>query len=608
MAKKFDFDKEKNNRNSNNRDNNTIEEIMQADFPLPKQAEDAKNAAFVRIREMAAASGNKDNTESTEKETVKEDSREIVGLITMNNSKDTGNHTENIKDATRKLPEKTTGNSRKKSAGTAKPYKKFRTVYKAALGMTAAAAVFSAACITNPAFAENIPLVGNVFEQIGNSLGFSGDFSKYATPLEDENTADNDTQNEAEQKTFSNGDNTRTTAAENGETTDSKWSQTYNGTTLTVSEVYCNDTALYISLIISMEDKIPNTLLTEDGTPYIRLDNGSVWINCDFNEGDMLVNAPLDGQLIDDHTFAGVLRIDNTEFTYDFAGETKFNEAWEKFWKEKGIDEPSDATNEEMAAAIGIEDAENATQEDAIAAGAPDEKDYLKEIKVPDQFNLELRFSQITGQLPEDEQTVPDIPQELRDEHDQAVADAGLNEDDYENFTEEQKETLRQIDQEMYNKYTELYPDVNKHPNKYENWWVDGDWDFTIPVEKNNAQTETIEIQAVDSEGNGVTSLTKTPFEITMNESGDTTDYFPVILDADGKIMSFGKFEGTANTVAISNSDISTVYVYLCDYDEYMDELKGYYWSEDYEEKAKTKTFKQLLDDRAIASAEVHFD
>lgn len=574
MAKKFDFDREKNNRDNNNRDNKAIEEIMQADFPLPKQAEDAKNAAFAQIREMPA---------------------------------DVGNHTENIKDTTRSLPEKSTESHRKKSGGTAKSHKKFKTVYKAALGMTAAAAVFSAVCITNPAFAENIPLVGNVFEQIGNSIGFSGDFSKYATPLEDDNTADNETQNGAEQKTFSNSDNAQTTAVEDGETTDSKWSQTYNGTTLTVSEVYCNDTALYISLVISMEDKIPNTLLTEDGTPYIRLDNGSVWMNCDFNEGDMLINAPLDGQLIDDHTFAGVLRIDNTEFTYDIAGQKKFYAAWEAFWKEKGINDPYDAMNEEMAAAIGIDDAENMTLEDEIAAGAPDEKDYLKEIKIPDQFTLKLKFSQITGQLPEEEQTVPDIPQELRDERDQAVADAGLNEDDYENFTEEQLETLRLIDQEMYNKYTKLYPDVNKHPNKYENWWVDGDWDFTIPVEKNNAQTETIEIQAVDSDGNGVTSLTKTPFEITMNESGDTFDYFPVILDADGKLMSFGKFTGTANTVAISNSDISTVYVYLCDYYEYMDELKGYYWSEDYEEKAKTKTFKQLLDERAIASAEVHF-
>lgn len=583
MAKKFNFDKK-----MENDANNVIEEILQADFPLPEQAEAAKNEAFAKIREMVAASERQEST----KDTYSEENRKVESLEINKYSQDDREFADN--------------------SNSTRSHRKFKTIYKTVLGMTAAAAVFSAVCITNPAFAENIPLVGNVFERIGNSLGFSGDFSKYATPLEDENSSTEvgSTQNEKEQNTFSDNRNTNATESENveAENTDSKWSQTYNGTTLTVSEVYCNDTALYISLIISMEEKIPNTLLTEDGTPWINLNNGSIWMKCDFNDGDMLVNAPLDGQLIDDHTFAGVLRIDNTEFTYDFAGEQRFNEAWEKFWKEKGIDDVYNATNEEMAAAIGIEDAENVTIEDAIAAGAPDEKDYLKEIKVPDQFTMELSFPQIVGMLPEEETTIPEIPQEVRDERDQAVADAGLNEDDYENFTEEQQETLRLIDQEMYNKYTKLYPDVNKHPNKYENWWVDGDWDFTIPVEKNDAQTVTKEIQAVDSEGNGVTSLTKTPFEITMNESGDTVDYFPVILDADGKPMSFGKFIGTANTVAISDRDISTVYVYLCDYIEYMDELKGYYWSDDYEEKAKTKTFKQLLDERAVASAEVHFD
>ena len=583
MAKKFNFDKK-----MENDANNVIEEILQADFPLPEQAEAAKNEAFAKIREMAAASERQESA----KDTYSEENRKVESLKINKYSQDDREFADN-NNSTRS-------------------HRKFKTIYKTVLGMTAAAAVFSAVCITNPAFAENIPLVGNVFERIGNSLGFSGDFSKYATPLEDENSSTEvgSTQNEKEQNTSSDNMNTNATESDNkeNENTDSKWSQTYNGTTLTVSEVYCNDTALYISLIISMEEKIPNTLLTEDGTPWINLNNGSIWMKCDFNDGDRLVNAPLDGQLIDDHTFAGVLRIDNTEFTYDFAGEQRFNEAWEKFWKEKGIDDVYNATNEEMAAAIGIEDAENVTIEDAIAAGAPDEKDYLKDIKVPDQFTMELSFPQIVGMLPEEETTTPEIPQELRDERDQAVADAGLNEDDYENFTEEQQETLRLIDQEMYNKYTKLYPDVNKHPNKYENWWVDGDWDFTIPVEKNDAQTVTKEIQAVDSEGNGVTSLTKTPFEITMNESGDTVDYFPVILDADGKPMSFGKFTGTANTVAISDRDISTVYVYLCDYIEYMDELKGYYWSDDYEEKAKTKTFKQLLDERAVASAEVHFD
>ena len=47
--------------------------------------------------------------------------------------------------------------------------------------------------------------------------------------------------------------------------------------------------------------------------------------------------------------------------------------------------------------------------------------------------------------------------------------------------------------------------------------------------------------------------------------------------------------------------------VYVCDYMEYMDELKGYYYSSDYEEKAKEKTFKQLLDERCVYSEKVSF-
>ena len=92
MAKKLDFDKEKNNRNDN-----VIEEIMQADFPLPKQAEDAKNEAFSRIREMAAASGHTENTENI------------------------------VQRLQEKSTEKSTGSSGKKSTGTAKSHKKFKT-------------------------------------------------------------------------------------------------------------------------------------------------------------------------------------------------------------------------------------------------------------------------------------------------------------------------------------------------------------------------------------------------------------------------------------------------------------------------------------------------
>ena len=69
MAKKFNFDKK-----MENDANNVIEEILQADFPLPEQAEAAKNEAFAKIREMAAASERQEST----KDTYSEENRNIL--------------------------------------------------------------------------------------------------------------------------------------------------------------------------------------------------------------------------------------------------------------------------------------------------------------------------------------------------------------------------------------------------------------------------------------------------------------------------------------------------------------------------------------------------
>ena len=41
---------------------------------------------------------------------------------------------------------------------------------------------------------------------------------------------------------------------------------------------------------------------------------------------------------------------------------------------------------------------------------------------------------------------------------------------------------------------------------------------------------------------------------------------------------------------------------------EYMDDIKGYYYSDDYEQKKAEKSYKELLDERAVYSTEVHFE
>lgn len=585
MAKKLDFDKEKNNRNDN-----AIEEIMQADFPLPKQAEDAKNEAFSRIREMAAASGHAENTENM------------------------------VQRLQEKSTEKSTGSSGKKSTGTAKSHKKFKTVYKTvyktALGLTAAAAVFSAVCITNPAFAENIPLVGNVFKQLGNSLGFYGDYSKYAKQLTDSTeviqSADPDeSQEDGSNPQSAQAEDQNTTENHNADKTkdDESYSKTVDGTTVTLSEVYCNEMALYLSMTIHTEDKFPDTFITSDGKPNIKLSENST-VKYDYmDEKSNLFNAYLDGKMLDDNTYAGVLRIPVEDMTVDEAGWTKFYEVRNAFFKEKGIDVDSeDFSFDKLAQALGMDEYSDAK---LPQVGGPAISDYVKDIKVPDRFTMELDLKDIVGALPENQDTTPDIPQDLRDEYNQKMAEHGISTDDadYESLTEEQKDLEHQFFTEMWNEYFERYPEANEGNNRYNSWTLKGDWKFNVDVEKNTSDTVEKDVNVVDENGDGVLSITKTPFEITMKMQDPETKYVAVMLDANGDIMPYGGVANSnADTYAIQDRDVSTVYIYLCDYYEYMDELKGYYWSDNYEEKAKTKTFKQLLDERAVAGTEVHFD
>ena len=585
MAKKLDFDKEKNNRNDN-----VIEEIMQADFPLPKQAEDAKNEAFARIREMAADSGHVENTENMVRRLPEK--------------------------STEKSTKKSTGSYGKKSTGTAKSHKKFKAVYKTALGLTAAAAVFSTVCITNPAFAENIPLVGNVFKQLGNSLGFYGDYSKYAKQLTESAEGAQSADADGSQEGSSNSQNVQvedqnTTENHNADKTkdDQSYSKTVDGTTVTLSEVYCNELAMYLSMTIHTEDKFPDTFITSEGKPNIKLSENST-VKYDYMDGKSnLFNAYLDGKMLDDNTYAGVLRIPVEDMTVDDAGWTKFYEVRNAFFKEKGIDVDSeDFSFDKLAQTLGMDEY---SDENLPQVGGPAISDYVKDIKVPDRFAMELDLKDIVGTLPDDQDTTPDIPQDLRDEYNQKMAEHGISTDDadYESLTEEQKDLEHQFFTEMWNEYFERYPEAIEGNNRYNSWTLKGDWKFNVDVEKNTSDTVKKDVNVVDENGDGVLSITKTPFEITMKMQDPETKYVAVMLDANGDIMPYGGVANSnADTYAIQDRDVSTVYIYLCDYYEYMDELKGYYWSDDYEEKAKTKTFKQLLDERAVAGTEVHFD
>ncbi|HJB87887.1 MAG TPA: DUF4179 domain-containing protein [Candidatus Blautia excrementigallinarum] len=560
MKKYTDFNIEKEDRQTDQ----MIKRTLDADFPLPETVENAKREAFAKIREKAK-------------------------------DKKTGEKIYNIDN---------------RSGGTDSGRKTAMRLRRTFLGFAAAAAAFSGVCIVNPAFASNIPVVGGIFETLGNSLGFSGDFDKYAEPAGDTEAENTQKSGDPEAEDVDNSGQKTDTVETGGKNTGEPKNgitATQNGTSVTLSEVYCNDSALYLAFKIETEDKFPDTMMDQEGKPVVRFGFDSAF-STSFQSGkdEMLLNSYLDGQILDENTYAGVLRIESTDLTVDEKGWNDFYNARNSFFEENGIDVDSFSTDQ-ISKVFGIEEY---TDEILPEIGGPDIHDYVKEISLPEDFTLDLTVRDIIGTLPEDQSKLPEIPEDIKKAYEDAMAENGLSTEEsaYDNFTEEQKDTEHRLFTEMWNAYYERYPEAAGPGNEYENWILDGEWKFTVDVNKNLSDTVTKDIDVTDGDGYGVTSITKTPFEITVEMNDPEAKYVPVVLDAEGELMTGGGLVGNMETVAVQGKDTSTVYVYICDYYEYMDELKGYYWSEDYVEKAKEKTFRELLDERAVAKAEVNFD
>jgi len=134
-----------------------------------------------------------------------------------------------------------------------------------------------------------------------------------------------------------------------------------------------------------------------------------------------------------------------------------------------------------------------------------------------------------------------------------------------------------------------------------------GNWSFVFDIINDGTNTQTVEINELDNEGYGILSVNKNKMSITVDTSlpGLGFDYFVVVCDADGDLLNF-QGEGVEK-FSIVGRDTSKVYVFVCDYNEYMSNKK-YYWSDDYEIKKKEKTFAQYLSEFAKYQATVDFE
>ena len=402
------------------------------------------------------------------------------------------------------------------------PYHWMKSGGRIAGGMAAVLVVGFVFCAINPVMAKNIPVVGGLFEILQDNVSFFGDFSDHATTLEAVDGTKTDS---------SETDGAKTDHTNN----DAIYTKTADGLTITCSEVYANSQAIYVTMQFKSDKPFPETETgAESGTPVIDLD--------------------MTGKFLDDNTYACIFRYDLAEAAKDYTEyNEKYNEMTQQVMDEMGITQADldDQTDEGYAL---LEEFINKLSE----RGGEYQK-YIKDIDIPDTFNLHLDITKVRGL-----------------------------EANYQ-WSEE--------DEKKYGRDAGYY--------KYE-----GDWSFDIPVTVDDSQTEVLELNDTNDAGIGLKSVIRTPYELTVNElykEGSNSDCFMVALDANGNTLPYNESTGNCNNFAIQDRDISTVDIYFLDYVQYMDELKGQQ-NFDNPTKEDGQKWKKLLEENAKYHKTLHFD
>ena len=155
----------------------------------------------------------------------------------------------------------------------------------------------------NPALAAKLPLIGNIFEKVEEDAIYSGDYTDKKIVLTNEDHA--------------------------GNLNTSDYTVSDQGITLTASEVYCDGYSVFLTVNIESEDA-DFTHIPEHYTGMNVADNQTAagfYINgtwsVDGSSPERIENT-FDGEVIDSHTFAGMLKIDLAE-KHTGSGELNLN-------------------------------------------------------------------------------------------------------------------------------------------------------------------------------------------------------------------------------------------------------------------------------------------
>ncbi|WP_027203178.1 DUF4179 domain-containing protein [Butyrivibrio fibrisolvens] len=410
----------------------------------------------------------------------------------VNNTASTGKTSDNTSQHNRSLYIKDSDNrgqdhmtsGRKKSVFT-----RGRIAFITSIAAILALVIFSGLCISHPAFAKDVPLVGDVFASIGYKLGFGGSYDSYATPI---------------------------TSDENGNP--GELSSSINNTTVTLQDIYCDGKSMYISVAVESKDAFPVDQIYEiDGLKRLEVYDSKV--DYSFATDSIYQSYCFDyieGEFKDEHTFVGCIKTD-LESVLRYV--------------------PDDV----------------AQSSDQLCDSDVEWKYY----ELPDTFTVDVTINQIVVSI--------DNPEA-----------GNLSADE-----------LGSLD----------------YPNEYENWWIDGPWNFTfdVNVDSTNSASKTIALTGLDSGFDELTA-TLTPFELVLSYDHDAAmDYVVVAVDANGAYMPG---ETDMDTIPVQGFDTSSVTIYVCDYDDFMDNFKGQLLDNG---EPSSKDCRDILESHALFSKTIAF-
>ena len=425
----------------------------------------------------------------------------------------------------------------------ADPFRWMKTGGKIAGGLAAVMALGFIVCVSDPVMARDLPLVGSLFEKLQDNVSFFGNFADNASVLEEPEAA-------------TPGETTpeETSSAETSPQENNLYTKTCDGLTITFSEIYANDQAIYLTMSAETPDAFPETMKDQNGKPIVSL-LASTGFDFKGDGAPEIQYYNLEGAFLDEHTYSCILRIDLAEAAKDF---TEYNKQYDLMTQEVldemgvSMDDLNDETDEGYALLSEFVD--------KVSAKGGALQSYIKTIDIPDSFRLSLHITELRGDRPFDESEV--------------------NTEDPGSF---------EVPQYIF----------------------EGNWDFEIPVTVDTSRTVTMDINETNENGIGLKSVTKTPYELTVQElydEGADSDCFLVALDAQGNRLPYNDSSGNTNNFAIQDRDISTVDIYILDYIQYMDELKGEENYNNNENKPDGEKWGDLLEQYAKYHKTLHFE